>query len=195
MRRLRNAPRPGTSGEVAFPRKERSMRMLIRTVATTLVLGLSTVAIPAHAFDLTGHWTGKWSCKGFAAPFNDDNGKLVNKYSTGNSESTLAITQTGSTFAATIDAGNGNYMYNGFAMANAKDAHKGEVVLLGCSTRNTLTGSDAEILRAAVSTKDGTFKASFKGASIFADDFPEVETCKYSYKRLDTVDPQLDACP
>ena len=30
----------------------------------------------ASAFDVTGHWVGKWSCKGFSAPFTDDNGKL-----------------------------------------------------------------------------------------------------------------------
>ena len=150
---------------------------------------------PAPAFDLTGHWAGKWSCKGFAAPFTRD-GKLVNKFTSGRSESTLVITQSGGTFGAVIDPGNGTYRYNGFSMNDVKDANKGEVVLVGCSTGNTLPPPDtgAEILRAAVKTKGDTFKASFKGVSLFADDLPEVETCKYTYKRIDTADPGVALC-
>jgi hypothetical protein len=119
------------------------MRFLIGTFAATMTLTLSIGIIPAHAFDLTGHWTGKWSCKGFAAPFTNDANKLVNKYTTGNSESTLAITQSGGTFAALIDVGNGDYPYNGFALTDAKDAHKGEVIILACVNGNTLPGGNA----------------------------------------------------
>src|SRR5512143_1492420 len=46
-------------------RKERSMQIPIRTLAAVTALGLGLAAVPAHAFDLTGHWVGKWSCKGF----------------------------------------------------------------------------------------------------------------------------------
>ena len=44
-------------------------------------------------------------------------------------------------------------------------------------------------------TKAGTFKATLKATSIFQDDIPEVSICKYSYKRIDTNDPGVPACP
>jgi len=161
-----------------------------------ILLSFSTSAVPASAFDLTGHWVGKYSCKGFAAPFTDD-GKQVNKYTTSHPQSTLDITQTGGgAFGAVIDLNNGPFRYNAFAMTSVKSNGAGEVVLLGCSTANTLpsASSGAEILRASVKTKNGVVKASFKGVSIFADNFPEVETCKYSYTRVDSADPNVDIC-
>jgi hypothetical protein len=177
--------------------QERNVHMRIRLIVTTLVVAVASTmaATSARAFDLTGHWVGKYSCKGFAAPFTSD-GKLVNKFTTGSDPSTLVITQNGATFGAIIDPGNGTFRYNAFAMTGVKDANNGEVVFLGCSTGNTLppASTGAEILRASVKTKAGTFKASFKGISIFADDFPEVETCKYTYKRVDTNDPGVDVC-
>lgn len=50
-------------------------------------------------------------------------------------------------------------------------------------------------MRASVKTKLNSTKATFKGTSIFADNGPDVGTCKYSYKRVDTTDPNLTACP
>jgi hypothetical protein len=172
------------------------MRVPITEVVSAVVLFSFATVVPAQAFDLTGHWTGKWSCKGFAAPFDRD-GKLVNKFTSSNGASTLAISQSGGTFGAVIDLNDGTFRYNGFAMASVKTDDVGEAVLLGCSTGNTLpsAATGAEIMRAAVKTKGGTFKASFKAVSIFADDFPEVETCKYSYTRIDTIDPGVATCP
>ena len=161
-----------------------------------MVLCLIVTVVPASAFDLTGHWTGKWSCKGFAAPFDDD-GKLVNKFTSGNPTSTLAITQNGDAFGAVIDLGDGTFRYNGFSMESATNADVGEIFMLGCANANTppSAATGAEILRAKVKTKDGTPTASFKGFSIFVDDFPEAETCKYTFTRIDTDDPDVDTCP
>jgi hypothetical protein len=161
------------------------MHIQIRTLAATVALCLSAAVAPAHAFDLTGHWTGKWSCKGF------DGGK----FTSGNKVSTLAITQSGGSFAAAIDASSDNFTYNGVVITDTKDANKGEVVLLGCHLANTLPAqNDSELVRASAKTKLNTFKASFKGTSVFADAFPEVGTCKYSYKRIDTTDPAVGPC-
>jgi hypothetical protein len=158
-------------------------RILILVIAASLTLGASVT--PTHAFDLTGNWIGKWSCKGF------DGSKFTS--SSNLKPSTLAITQTGNTFGAVIDAAdpNGDYTYNGFAILDGKSADKGEVTLLGCHLGTTLAGPpfDGELVRATVKTKTNTFKASFKGTSIFSDDSPEVGTCKYSYKRTDTPPP------
>jgi len=152
----------------------------------------------ASAFDVTGHWVGKWSCKGFSAPFTDDKGKLVNKFTSSNKHSTLDITQNDQTFAAIIDAapvcqGGANagtfctddsecpasscpgqsfpVFYNAVAVPAVNDpANNGNVILLGCDTSNALpTGSDAELIQASIKTKVPNVKASFKGTSIFAD--------------------------
>jgi hypothetical protein len=159
---------------------------------------LATGAPAAHAFDLTGHWTGKWSCKGVA-----NDGKFT--VSSSISPSTLDITQVGGTFAAVVDvsvspADGGDFPFNVFAIPDLKKPdEKGEVVLLACPNGNTVPASgSAETMRGQVKTKANTAKASFKATSIFTDIFngaPEVGTCKYSYKRIDTTDPGLTNCP
>jgi hypothetical protein len=154
----------------------------IVAVAASLTLGASTA--PVHAFDLTGNWVGKWSCKGFDGT----------KFTSANKTSTMAITQTGDPFGVVIDAAipDNNFTYNGFAIPDQKSADKGQVVLLGCHLGTALAGPfpfDGELVRATVKTKPNTFKASFKGTSIFSDDFPEVGSCKYSFKRTDTPPP------
>ena len=168
------------------------MRVLIAALASLVLF-----STPAAAFNLTGHWEGKYSCKGFAAPFTED-GKLVNKFTTVHKTSTLDITQNGNAFGAVLDLNlpAGPYRYNGFSMPSVKTDDVGEVFLVGCGTSPTPPDGDtgAEILRAAVKTKDGVVKASFKGFSIFVDNFPEAETCKYSYTRVDTNDPGIDTC-
>jgi len=167
------------------------MRILTSTLGTAAALAVLLVS-PAHGFDLTGHWVGKWSCKGF------DGGKFTSSQPNKEDKnaSTLAITQVqGGTFAASID--NGSFTYNAVAIPDSSKPEKGEVTLLGCHLANTLPppSFDGELVRASVQTKAGTFKASFKATSIFVDDFPEDGTCKYSYKRIDTIDPGLSACP
>jgi hypothetical protein len=166
------------------------------TALATMMLALVMTAVPASAFNLTGHWVGKYSCKGFAAPFDDD-GKQVNKFSTSHPTSTLDITQNGNNFAAVIDLNDGPYRYNGFSMPSVKTDAVGEVFLLGCNNGNTPAppSSGAEIMRAAVKTKAGVVKATFKAISLFADNYPEIETCKYTYTRVDTNDPGVTACP
>ncbi len=159
--------------------------LLIRAVAATLLLGVAVA--PAHAFDLTGHWTGKWSCKGFDGT----------KFTSGNKVSTMDVTQVVGTFAVAIDVATDNFTYNAVAIPDMiKPNEKGEVVLVGCHTGTTLPAApfDAELVRASVKTKlDG--KGTFTGTSFFADSAPEVGTCKYSYKRVSTIDPVVAACP
>lgn len=148
--------------------------------AVTLVLGAAVA--PAHAFDLTGHWIGKWSCKDFDGV----------KFNEGANPSLMAITEAGGTMNVSID----NVGYNGTAIADAKKPdEKGEAVLISCATSNVLTTDFAEIVRATVKTKIGSFKATFKAVSVFADNTPEVGTCKFSFKRVDTLDPGVLACP
>jgi hypothetical protein len=149
---------------------------------------LGVAVTPAHAFDLTGHWTGKWSCKGFDST----------KFTSGNKGSTMDVTQVAGTFAIAIDAATDNFTYNAVAIPDLnKPNEKGEVALLGCHVGTTLPAPplDGELVRASVKTK-ANGKATFTGTSVFADNFPEVGTCKYSYKRVPgSADPGLAACP
>jgi hypothetical protein len=159
----------------------------MRVVVATLLLGVA--AAPAQAFDLTGHWTGKWSCKDF------DGGK----FSEGVKTSTMDVTQVGGVFAIAIDANTDDFTFNGVAVPDLiKPNEKGEVSFLSCHNTPVLSasGPGVELIRASVKVKaDG--KASFTGTSIFGNNSPTVGTCKYSYKRTaaNTADPGLAACP
>jgi hypothetical protein len=168
-------------------RRIASMRNWSLMAAVSCSVILSATAPPAHAFDLTGHWAGKYSCKNFDGV----------KYKSGNKESTLAITQTGTTLA--VDLNNGAFLYNGAAIFDvSKPDVKGEVVLNQCGTDNLpAAGAQGEIVRATVKTKLDDFKASFKALSIYEDEENGAfwGTCKYSFKRTDQTDPQVGACP
>jgi len=135
-----------------------------------------------HAYDLTGHWVGKWSCKGFDGV----------KFTDAEKNSTMAVTQVGNTIRADLDTG---FYCNGAAIFDDKKPdEQGEVLLISCGTDNVPLNSPSEIVRASVRTKAGTFKATFKGLSIY-EDVNDMETCKYSYKRVDQADPNVPPCP
>ena len=151
----------------------------------TLVAAL-LVLVPAtgHAFDLTGHWTGSWKCTIF-----DDGVKGKD----GNKESTLAITQAGTVFGADLDSG---LTYSGIAIADArKPDNKGEIGIVHCGSDDDLTQIPyTELGRWKVSVKGA--KGKLNGVTLWSDDSQHIATCKYKYKRIDTVDPAVPtACP
>ena len=153
-------------------------RALLLTVGT-LVLG--AVVPAAHAFDLTGHWIGKYTCKGY------DGTRFSLK-----SEQPADFTQIGSEVRFHYDDGN-DFVFIGLAIPDAKKPdEKGEVMLVECSNTNDPTVY-SEIVRAQVRTKQEKGKGTFSGVSLYVDG--EAGTCKYKYKRLDTINPGLGACP
>lgn len=154
------------------------MRAWTFTLTTFAVLVAGSMTPNAHAFDLTGHWVGKFSCKGFDGT----------KFTLGNSSATLAITQTGNSIAALA----GGFLYTGTQVPDAAKPEKGEAVLFTCATSGAL--GQGEIARASVKTKAGTFKATLKATSVFANGTPNVGACKYTYKRIDTIDPGIGGC-
>ena len=155
------------------------MRAWTFTVTTFAILIAASMTPAAYAFDLTGHWAGKFSCKGFDGT----------KFSLGNKSATLAITQTGNSIAAFA----GGFLYTGTQLPDAAKPEQGEAVLFTCATSSTL--GLGEIARATVKTKVGTFKATLKATSVFANNTPGVGACKYTYKRIDTSDPAVGGCP
>ena len=159
------------------------------TSATLLAAMIAAaVAAPASAYDLTGHWVGKWSCKGF------DGGKFKDQ----NKTSTLDITQSGATIHAMLE---GAFVFNGVAIPDAKSADAGEAVLLDCHTNDVAAegDGDSEIIRAVVKTTAAVTKASFKGVSVLENDVApfgeQFQTCKYGYVRVSTADPGVGSCP
>lgn len=168
------------------------MRIPLLTIVA-VAAALSTAA-PARGqvFDVTGHWIGKFTCKGV-----DETGK----FSETDSPSTLDITQTGNLFAVRLDQG--DFSYNGVIIPDVKKpALQGEVVLIGCNTNLAFVQGDhsSELMRAKVKTKANSEKASFSGTSIFeindAQFGESVETCKLSYKRISATPPApaIPAC-
>ncbi len=154
-------------------------RAIVALAAVTLSFAVSIGS--AHAFDLTGHWIGKLSCKVF------DGEKFTVKEKGG-----MEISQNAGTMSVTIGA----VHYNGMAIPDDKKPdQRGEAALVSCPTSNVFTPDFSVILRASVKTKANSWKASFKGVSIFADNTPEDGSCKYSYKRVDTLDPLVPPCP
>lgn len=154
------------------------MRPWTFIVTTFALLVASSLAPGAYAFDLTGHWIGKFSCKGFDGT----------KFTLGNKSVTASVTQTGNSIALLAGA----FLYTGTQVPDAAKPEQGEAVLFTCATSGTL--GLGEIARASVKTKVGTFKATLKATSVFANTIPNVGTCKYTYKRIDTIDPGVGGC-
>jgi hypothetical protein len=159
----------------------------MRTTRTFVLASvLAVLPTAAQAYDLTGTWTGKWTCKGFDGE----------KFTTENKTAVMRISQPGGGNAIYVDLDNGGFRYNGEAIPDTAKPEKGDAVFIACPTDNDpLSGIESEMVRATVKTKAGTFKASFKALSIFEDEFVGVGTCKYSLKRTSTTDPGVVACP
>jgi hypothetical protein len=153
------------------------------TVLTLSALLVTVIVAPARAFDATGTWLGKWSCKDF-------DGK---KFSEGNPESTLQISQNDDVLA--IDLDGGSYRYNGRSLNDAAKPEKGEAVFASCAIDNQpFVGGLSEIIRVAIKTKPGALKATLKGQSIF-ENGASVGNCKYTFKRVSDQNPNVSDCP
>lgn len=152
------------------------------------VLGvLSTAALAAHAFDATGTWEGRFSCRHFDGA----------KFRFEMKPSTLRISQSGPTLNANLN--DGGFLYHGHAIDSDKSPdEKGEVLLAQCGTDDVAGTGFAEMLRAVVKTKSSQGAGSFRGVSIFEGDFGggrQFGTCKYRFKRTSTADPNAPSCP
>jgi hypothetical protein len=152
------------------------------TTAAWLVLSLFA-AVPAAAFDLTGHWEGSWTCSGIEAG---------QKWKDVNRESTIAITDFGNgVIAARVD----NSPWLGIAIYAAGNTDRGEVAMAHCgSDANPETGSFTELARFRVSTSGD--RGTLSGISIYSSGSLHVSTCQYRLTRVDTVNPGLAySCP
>jgi hypothetical protein len=159
-------------------------RLALLVVVAASSFGL---AAAAGAADITGTWEGSYNCQGFDG---------VN-YKTGNKTSTLLISQEGTTFSASIDAG--LFVYNGVVIDDDADPQaKGNLVMNQCGTDPfPAAGAEGEIVRMAIKVNPDKGTGALKGVSIveFIDEAtPTVVTCKLKYKRVSTTVAKFAGC-
>lgn len=156
-------------------------------IAATFLLGLAVS--PASAFDVTGSWAGKASCKGLA-----DGQKFALKLDVGanlsQSGRDVNIEFIGLQFLARA---------SGIAIPDAKKPDKGELGIVACGTHpEPVFGVTA---RGKVSTATGKTKATIKFVTIVAGkDFSGLGvtdgtfTCVGTIKRTQTTNPGVGDC-
>jgi hypothetical protein len=160
---------------------------------TAALVATVTHVAPASAafltYDLTGTWTGSITCSEY------DGGVKVKPKTV--LTPTMRITQVGVSLGVLLDFGTSTRLYGGLANPDAKKPEqKGEAALIRCGTSDVIaTGLPNQIARMTVSAKPGKVKATFKGVSIFTDPSdpePRHGTCKWKWKRIDTVNSAVD---
>ena len=143
--------------------------------------------LSAQAFDLTGTWEGKYVCKGF------DGGKFSFSI-----PGTLEITQVGNDIDLQLPFTGGADVYRGVPIEATGKPEQGAVYFAHCGISDVPgTGENGfdETGFANVKTKangDGIFKAT---TTFFLLAPPEVAGCKWKYKRVSTVNPNVPGCP
>jgi hypothetical protein len=142
-------------------------------------------ATSAGAIDLTGTWSGKYTCTQFdGAP-----SKVKSP-----PDSVMVIVQTGATLSAIIDEGSGGTYRGATIDATAKPDEQGEAVFNACGTDAfPLDGGTAELVRlkAKVNAENGT--GTLSGVSYFETP-TTLLTCKLKYKRTTTAPVKFAGC-
>ena len=149
---------------------------------------VTALASSARAFELDGHWSGTYKCKGSA------NGEKDSYEDTLEAD----ITQTGTAVGASISFSGTVYSYNGLAVADAAKPDKGDLMLTICGTDDDLgSGEFDELGRLKVTTKPTKGSGSISGISLYsANNPPDAYTCKWKLKRTSTSAPTVPtSCP
>ena len=171
-----------------FHHGEGEPNALVHPSITILVALLVAVAPAAHAFDLSGHWSGTYKCKGNYDGEKDGFEEVLE----------ANITQSGSTVGANFTFDGTPYSYNGLAVANLAKPDKGDVMLVICGSDDDLGSTTFDELgRFKVTTKPSKGTGSISGISVYSRSGPpQVYTCKWKLKRTSAVNPNVPtACP
>lgn len=153
------------------------------------LLGL-LAATSAAAFDVTGTWAGKASCKGLA-----DGNKLAQKV-----EVTVRMSQSGRDVNMEFEGISLLARVSGIAIPSVKKPDTGELGFVGCGTHaEPIFGVTA---RGKVTTKPSKGKGAIKFVTIvtgkdlnFFGVVDSAFTCTGSVKRTSTTDPVVGDCP
>ena len=147
------------------------------------LLTMCTVAVDAEAIDLTGVWIGRLVCDSFDA---------LGKSKDVITDDVMLITQTGDDL--NIAADGFGFLYNGTVIDDiANPTKKAQFAFIECRTSAASTDT-SEIGRAKVTIKTDGISAKLKAQSILSEPTPGFQTCKWSYKRVDTTDPLVPEC-
>jgi len=146
-----------------------------------LILGVDIQA--TQAVDLTGTWTGKIVCNTFDA---------TGTYQAVVAGDTMLITQSGADLNMTADGG--EFTYDGKVIDKAgHPTTKGQASFIEC--RTTPADTDvSEIGRTKVEIQPDGVGDTFTAQSILSAGGSVFQTCRWSYKRLDTADPGVGEC-
>lgn len=140
-------------------------------------------AAPSHAFDLTGTWQGKQTCRGF------DFVGLGAKFTL---DDDIAISQAGDEVFVRI----GDSDYTGRKIDDPGKPERGRLYLVRCTTDNVpgteTEGEWDETADFTVKTK-ATGSGTIKGFSTFID-FEGIGSCKWKFKRTGSADPVVTGC-
>jgi len=152
------------------------------TVAIGVVL-LTVMPVRAPAFDLTGQWVGKMTCKGILAG---------EKASLTRAPSTLLIAQ-----SAGLQLSVDGVFYKGEEFPDLSHPTRGQVSLIRCGTNTEGADFGGELGRLKAITKPEKRTGSLSGTSFRTDVLlaSSVYTCKWAYKRVSTDPPVLEGCP
>lgn len=149
-------------------------------------LGLLTLCVApprAGAIDLTGTWVGKIVCDSFDP---------LGKSKTGVTDDVMEITQAGADLNMVADEF--GFLYNGQVIDDpANPAYKGQAGFIECRTTPANTDT-SEMGRIKVVIKADGIHATLKAQSILMDPAPLLQTCKWTYKRMDKSDPKVPDC-
>lgn len=161
----------------------------LRFAAAVLVAALvTTTASATYAYDLSGHWSGTYKCKGTFGGQKDSYSDVLE----------ADITQSGTAVGATISFTGSPYSYNGLAIADAKKPDKGDLMLTICGTDDDLgSGVFDELGRFKVATKPAKGSGAISGQSFYSTtNPPQAYTCKWKLKRTSTSAPVVPTtCP
>lgn len=139
----------------------------------------AAVALPAAGLDLTGTWTGKYTCTEY-------DGALT-RFTV--RDDVMAISQNG--FAFQVDSQN---QFSGVAIPDAKRPDtKGEAKLANCNTDHLVANGGDELARVKVKLDRAKGKGKLKGVSVYTAP-GIVGSCRWSYKLTDPANPNASGC-
>ncbi len=155
--------------------------LTIRRAFSLLAVMLAAATSPAHAFDVSGHWSGTYACKG---SFDGEKASFTSALE-------ADLTQSGAVVGANILFDGTPYSYNGLAVFGLAKPDKGDLMLVICGTDDNLNSTTYDELgRLKVTTKPAKGTGTISGFSIYSrSDPPRLYTCKWKLKRTSAVDP------
>lgn len=142
-------------------------------------LAASGAPLSAVALDLTGTWTGKYTCTEYDG--------TLSRFTV--RDDVMAISQSG--FELAVDSTNS---FSGVAIPDARAPEgRGEAKLASCSTDSLVSNGGDALARLKAKVDRAKGKGKLKGVSLYAGP-GRVGSCRWSYKLTDPANPGAGGC-